>query len=97
MTGRSRREWIWGRPDARILSHQIDGDRVEIFNEKTRIFRSFTIEELTSFQAEQKTLAERKALDQGPLIREKQAASDSVRLPAGSLPDNLDLTVFRKF
>lgn len=81
-------------PDARILSHQIDEDSVEIFDEKTSIFNPFTIEDFTAFQAEQKALVEEKALDRGLLTEAKKAAADSVRLLLGeSLPEDMELTI----
>lgn len=67
-------------PAAQILSHEIDEDSVEIFDEKTSLFNPFTIEDFTSFQAEQKTAMEEKALARGLLEQAGKKAEDSVRM-----------------
>ena len=35
-------------PEAEILSHEIDEDSMEVFDEKTSIFNPFTVEDFTS-------------------------------------------------
>ena len=52
-------------PEAEILSHEIDEDSMEVFDEKTSIFNPFTVEDFTSFQSDQKAAMEEKALSRG--------------------------------
>ena len=47
-------------PEAEILSHEIDEDSMEVFDEKTSIFNPFTVEDFTSFQSDQKAAMEEK-------------------------------------
>lgn len=81
-------------PDAEILSHEIDENSVEVFNEKTSIFNPFTVEDFTAFQTDQKAAMEKKALERGLLkeSREKAAASVSLLLGA-ALPEGCALQV----
>ncbi len=65
-------------PDAAILSHEIDEDSVEVFDEKTSIFNPFTVEDFSAFQADQKRTVEEKALNKGLLAEAAQKARDSV-------------------
>lgn len=81
-------------PEARILSHEIDEDSVEIFDEKTSIFNPFTVEDFTAFQAEQKQEIEEKALERGLLEEAAEQAEDSVRLLLeAALPEDAVLTI----
>ena len=59
-------------PEAQILSHEIDEDSVEVFDEKASIFNPFTVEDFTSFQADQKAAMEERALSRG-LLRKPAA------------------------
>lgn len=81
-------------PDAEILSHEIDEDSVEVFDEKTSIFNPFTVEDFTAFQADQKTAMEKKALAKGLLKegREKAVSSAKLLLEA-ALPEDCTLRV----
>ena len=81
-------------PRARILSHEIDEDSVEIFDEKKSIFNPFTVEDFTAFQAEQKAVMEEKALSRGLLEQAGQKAGDSVFMMVQEmLPEGTTLTV----
>ncbi len=81
-------------PEAEILSHEIDADSVEIFDEKTSIFNPFTIEDFTAFQAAQREVMEEKALQRGLLAQAREKAGNSVRLMLASvLPEEAQLTV----
>ena len=66
-------------PQAEILSHQIDEDSVKIYDEKTSIFNAFTIEDYTSFYADQKKTVEKKARDKGLLTEAQTQAENAVR------------------
>lgn len=81
-------------PEAQILSHEIDEDSVEIFDEKTSIFNPFTVEDFTAFQADQKDAMEEQALERGLLTEAQKKAESSIRQLLGSaLPEGYDLVV----
>ena len=60
-------------PEAEILSHEIDEDSMEVFDEKTSIFNPFTVEDFTSFQSDQKAAMEEKALSR---VRGRRGAAE---------------------
>ncbi|MGN0718220.1 MAG: DUF4230 domain-containing protein [Anaerovoracaceae bacterium] len=66
-------------PQAEILSHEIDEDSVKIYDEKTSIFNAFTIEDYTSFYADQKKTVEKKARDKGLMSEAQTQAENAVR------------------
>ena len=75
-------------PEAQILSHEIDEDSVEVFDEKASIFNPFTVEDFTSFQADQKAAMEERALSRGLLEEARAKAVSSVeQLLSAALPD----------
>ena len=81
-------------PKAEILSHEIDSDSVEIFDERTSIFNPFTVEDMTAFQADQKREMEARALDRGLLDQAAEKARDSVQaLLSAALPEGYTLSV----
>ena len=81
-------------PEAEILSHEIDEDSMEVFDEKTSIFNPFTVEDFTSFQSDQKAAIEEKALSRGLLAEARAKAVSSVeQLFAAALPDTYTVTV----
>ncbi|MDD3347725.1 DUF4230 domain-containing protein [Oscillibacter sp.] len=67
-------------PRAQILSHEIEEESVEIFDERASIFNPFTVEDFTAFQAEQKKVMEEKALDRGLLEQAGEKARGSIRM-----------------
>ena len=54
-------------PGSRILSHEIPEDSIEVFDETRNIFNPITIEDYTTFTADQKAAVEQRALDSGLL------------------------------
>lgn len=81
-------------PAAEILSHEIEEDSVEVFDEKTSIFNPFTVEDFSTFQADQKEEMEAKALEKGLLVQAGEQAKGSVEaLLASVLPEGYTLTV----
>lgn len=64
-------------PEAKILSHEIDEESVQLYDEKTSIFNPFTVEDYTEFYADQKKLAEKKALERG-LLTEAQKQAETI-------------------
>lgn len=81
-------------PQAEILSHEIDENSVEVFDEQASIFNPFTVEDFTAFQSDQKAAMEKKALDKGLLKEGREKAADSVALLLGAaLPEGYTLKV----
>lgn len=81
-------------PEAEILSHEIDEESVEIFDEKASIFNPFTVEDFTAFQAEQKQVMAEKALQRGLLKEAGEKAENSIRLLLeAALPEDAVLSI----
>ena len=81
-------------PEARILSHEIDEGSVEVFDEKTTLFNPITLEDFTSFQADQKAAMEERALSRGLLEEARSKAVSSVKqLLAAALPDTYTVEI----
>lgn len=66
-------------PDAEILSHQIDEDSLEIFDETTSIFNPLKVTDYNSFNKDQKAEMEKKATEKGLLTEAKKKAADTVK------------------
>lgn len=67
-------------PEAEILSHEIDADSMEIFDEQAGLFNPFTVTDFTSFQASQQALLEKKALEDGLLTQAMERAQETIKL-----------------
>ena len=65
-------------PAAQILSHEIDPDSLEVFDETRSIFNPITIEDYNGFQADQQGVMEEKALQAGLLIQAQDQAEAAV-------------------
>lgn len=65
-------------PEAEILSHEIDQDSIEVFDEKTSIFNPFTVEDYSAFQRDQTAAMEQKATDRGLLTQAREKAVNAV-------------------
>ena len=61
-------------PAAQILSHEIDPDSLEVFDETRSIFNPITIEDYSGFQADQQGEMEEKALQSGLLTQAQEQA-----------------------
>ena len=66
-------------PDAEILSHQIDEDSLEIFDETTSIFNPLKVTDYNSFNRDQKAEMEKKDTEKGLLTEAKKKAADTVK------------------
>ena len=66
-------------PDAEILSHQIDEDSLEIFDETTSIFNPLKVTDYNSFNKDQKSEMEKKATEKGLLTEAQKKAADTVK------------------
>ena len=84
-------------PEAEILSHEIDEDSMEVFDQTHNIFNPIEITDytgFTSFQSDQKAAMEEKALSRGLLAEARAKAVSSVeQLFAAALPDTYTVTV----
>ena len=58
-------------PAPQILSHEVDPNSLEVFDETTSIFNPITIEDYTGFQADQQGVMEEKAIQSGLLTQAK--------------------------
>lgn len=65
-------------PAPKILSHEVDPDSLEIFDETTSIFNPITIEDYTGFQADQQGIMEEKAIQGGLLTQAKDQAETAI-------------------
>ena len=65
-------------PDAEILSHEIDEDSLEIFDETTSIFNPLKVADYNRFNKDQKAAMEQKAIDKGLLATAKKKAAAAV-------------------
>ncbi len=66
-------------PDAEILSHQIDEDSLEIFDETTSIFNPLKVTDYNAFSKDQKSEMEKKAIEKGLLAEARQKAVSAVQ------------------
>lgn len=58
-------------PQAKILSHEIDENSIQIFDEQASIFNPIKIEDMSSFTKDQKSKIENKAMEKG-LLKEAE-------------------------
>ena len=65
-------------PAPQILSHEVDPNSLEVFDETTNIFNPITIEDYTGFQADQQGVMEEKAIQGGLLTQAKDQAEAAI-------------------
>ena len=65
-------------PDAYIISHDIDENSVQVYDQKKNIFNPITVEDVAGFEAEQKELNEKTALEKGLLHEAERNARTSI-------------------
>ena len=65
-------------PAPQILSHEVDPNSLEVFDENTSIFNPITIEDYTGFQADQQGVMEEKAIQGGLLTQAKDQAEAAI-------------------
>lgn len=73
-------------PAAQVLSHEIDDDSLQIFDETTNIFNPLKISDYTGFAADQKSTVESKAVQNGLLTEAADKARDAVTRLLGLVP-----------
>lgn len=65
-------------PPAEILSHEIDEESLEVFDETTSIFNPLKVEDYNGFNKDQKAAMEAKAADKGILAEAEKNASVAI-------------------
>ena len=83
-------------PAPQILSHEVDPNSLEVFDETTSIFNPITIEDYTDFQADQQGVMEEKAVQGGLLTQAKgqaEAAIGGLITPLLQEGQTLEITV----
>lgn len=81
-------------PKAKVLSHEINEDSIEVFDETTSIFNSFKIEDYQAFCSDQKKEMEAKAEKKGLLKEAHTKAIKSIKtLISQVLTGDYELTV----
>lgn len=66
-------------PDAKILSHEIDEDSIEVFDESVSIFNPLKVDDFKAFSKDQKSEMEKKAVDKGLLTNARTKAASSIK------------------
>lgn len=65
-------------PEAKVLSHALDQESLQIFDESKNIFNPLQISDYTAFTADQQQAVEAKALEKGLLTEARDKAKDAV-------------------
>lgn len=87
---------IVSMPVSRILSHEIDEDSIEVFDESHNIFNPIKIEDYTGFTAREKAEIERKAIEKGLLAEADKKAQEAITALLSAMPgmEDYELGVF---
>ena len=80
-------------PEAKVLSHEMDEESLEVYDETHNIFNPIEIEDYTQFTADQKESIEARALDNGLLTSAVQRAENTVRGLIEALPGMEEYTL----
>lgn len=80
-------------PPAEILSHEIDDNSLQIFDEQNNLFNAIKISDYTGFSADQKSAIETRAIQNGLLLRAQKEAETTVRQFLSFLPESETKTV----
>ena len=64
-------------PEAEILSHEVDEESVEVYDESSNIFNPIRISDYTAFSAQQKKVMEQRAVEKG-LMEEALSRAEEV-------------------
>ena len=65
-------------PGSQIISHEIPGDSIEVFDESDNVFNRISITDYTSFTNDQKEAMEQRVLESGLLATADEKAMDAV-------------------
>ena len=80
-------------PEGKILSHDIDEDSLEVFDETKNIFNPIQIEDYTGFTADQKASMEERAISEGLLTAASERARTVVEEFLSAFPGAEDYTI----
>lgn len=80
-------------PEGKILSHDIDEDSLEVFDETKNIFNPIQIEDYTGFTADQKASMEERAISEGLLTAATERARTVVEEFLTAFPGAEDYTI----
>lgn len=80
-------------PEGKILSHDIDEDSLEVFDETKNIFNPIQIEDYTGFTADQKASMEERAISEGLLTAASERARTVVEEFLTAFPGAEDYTI----
>lgn len=72
-------------PQAKILSHAVKEDSVQVFDETSNVFNPIRITDYTEFSQDQKAALEQKAVNSGILQEARTRAEESIRSMLTSL------------
>ena len=80
-------------PEGKILSHDIDEESLEVFDETKNIFNPIQIEDYTGFTADQKASMEERAIDEGLLTAATERARTVVEEFLSAFPGAEEYTI----
>lgn len=80
-------------PEGKILSHDIDEDSLEVFDETKNIFNPIQIEDYTGFTADQKASMEERAISEGLLTAASERARTVVEEFLSAFPGAEEYTI----
>lgn len=80
-------------PEAQVLSHEMDEDSIQVFDETQNVFNPLQISDYTGFTADQKKEVEQRALDKGLLQEAGEKAGDAVEQLLELLPGMEEYTL----
>lgn len=74
-------------PPAKILSHEVDEESIELYDETKNIFNPISIKDYAAFAAEQKKVMEKKTLENGLLDTAQKRAKTVITQFLQSIPE----------
>lgn len=80
-------------PEGKILSHEIDENSLEVFDESKNIFNPIRIEDYTGFTADQRASMEERATEEGLLTAASERARTLVEQFIAALPNAQEYTI----
>lgn len=86
-------------PSATILSHEIDQDSIQIFDETKNIFNQISISDYNNFSSDQKKKMEENVIEKGLLDEAQQKAESVIRtllLKTNDLDDSWTITFIQE-
>ena len=86
-------------PSAKILSHEIKEDSIEVFDETKNVFNQISINDYANFTTSEKQKMEKKAIENGLLIEAQKEAEKTIKNILMMYPDIYENTeiIFENF